>query len=324
MNAKQTFKILITDDTFVDSNNESQLRDSGISSSRLSKLCATEEELIEALQGKDGYILGGIEQVTERVIEAASQLKAIVFTGAGYAEFIPGHEVATKRGIPIANAPGGNAFAVSEYTIALMLAMTRNIFELGRTGTKVSSKTTTLRTQSVGIVGLGAVGKLTLHQLSALGVRDISYSSRTRKYDLEAAYGLAYMPLPELLRTSDIVCIHTSKAAGEPLIGASELKMLKEGALLVNTAYPNAVDCVALKNELEKGRIRAAFDAPPSEPMDSLPLESWFCSNAQSAFFEKGAVDTVSDMVTRSMINLLTVGSDPFVVNPDFLGAQAS
>src|SRR4051812_12441903 len=93
--------ILITDSLFIGSEEEARLKEAGHTFERLDKPCATEDELVEAIKGKTGYILGGIESVTERVIESADELKAIAFTGSGYREFIPGWELATKRGVAI-------------------------------------------------------------------------------------------------------------------------------------------------------------------------------------------------------------------------------
>ena len=146
-------KILITDTLFILAEHEQKLRDAGYEIERLETPNATEEQLIEHLKDKVGYILGGIEQVTDKVIEAAPNLKAIVFTGAGWKSYIPGYELATKKRIAIANTPKANTYAVAEYTIALMIGMIRNLFELGRTGSKKFETTKSLNELTVGIIG---------------------------------------------------------------------------------------------------------------------------------------------------------------------------
>src|SRR5207244_3159783 len=118
------------------------------------------------------------------VISAADKLKAIVFTGAGYKEFIPGLAEATAKGIAVANAPGGNAAAVAEYTLTLILAMTRNVFGLGRTGKDNFRTTPSLHDLEVGIIGLGSVGLLVALNLKSLGVNSIRYFTPHRKYHL--------------------------------------------------------------------------------------------------------------------------------------------
>lgn len=123
-------QILITDSLFIFPEHEQQLRDAGYKIARLDKPEATEEELVEAIRGKTGYILGGLEHVTEKVIDAADELKAIVFTGIGYKGFIPAWEYALQKGIALENVPDGPTQAVAEWSITAALTMTRGIFEL--------------------------------------------------------------------------------------------------------------------------------------------------------------------------------------------------
>lgn len=160
---------LITDSLFIFPEHEKQLMGAGYEIERLDTPVATEEQLVLAVKGKVGYILGGIEKITDKVIDAADQLKAIIFTGADWINFIPGHKRATERGIAIANTPGANAYAVAEYTIMLILAMTRNIFELGKTGSVKFQTTRSLKQLSVGIIGMGNIGSRVARILKALG-----------------------------------------------------------------------------------------------------------------------------------------------------------
>lgn len=317
MSRRADKEILITDSLFVQPEHEKTIRNEGFSITRLDKPNATEAELVAAVKGKSGYILGGIERVTPRVIEAAGDMEAIAFTGAGYKEFIPGHEEATKRGILISNAPGGNSAAVAEYTVSLMMAMTRNLFELGRTGDKSFETTPSLRDASVGIIGLGNVGLLVASQLRALGVEHIRYYSRRRKYHLEAGLGISYAQIEDVLRRSDIVTLHVSKDAGHEFLGQEQLKLMKDGALLVNCAFPEAVNLKALHKEVKSGRIRTAFDSKLPDEFAKMPLGRVFFSNAQTGFNTRTAARVTSEMVTRSILNLLKTGDDLFVVNPE-------
>ncbi len=128
--------ILITDSLFIFPEHEQKLKDAGFSIERLDKPEASEEEIIKAIKGKSGYILGGIEKITDKIIDNADELKAIVFTGVVYKDFIPNYEYVIKKGITIANTPNGPTHAVAEWAITMALAMNRNIFDLGRTGEK--------------------------------------------------------------------------------------------------------------------------------------------------------------------------------------------
>ena len=105
--------ILVTDNLYIDEQHVQTLQQAGLAVERLDTPCASEEELIAAIAGKVGYILGGTELVTPAVIAAANELKAIVYAGTDWQDFIPGYAQATERGILIANAPGANAYSVA-------------------------------------------------------------------------------------------------------------------------------------------------------------------------------------------------------------------
>ncbi len=307
-------KILVTDSLFIFPEHEEILRKAGYEVERLDKSNATEAELVEAIKGKTGYIMGGVEKVTEKVIESADKLKVIAFTGSDWKAFIPGHEIATKKGIAIANTPGANSYAVGEYVLTLTLAMMRNIFELGRTGTQKFQTTHSLSELTVGIIGMGNVGTKVVNDLKALGAHKVVYFNKTRKTEVENL-GIDYEELPHLLNKSDIVVLLVPKSAGPNFLGESELKSMKDGALLVNVASPSLIDKEALLNELKSGRLRAVFDTPIDERFGSLPLSVWFNSNESTAYNTFWANKTASDMAVKSMINLLSGPEDSYKVN---------
>ncbi|MEK7549780.1 MAG: D-isomer specific 2-hydroxyacid dehydrogenase family protein [Patescibacteria group bacterium] len=307
-------KILVTDSLFIFDEHVKILEGSGYEVERLDKPDASEEELVQAIQGKTGYILGGIEKVTEKVIDAADELKVIVFTGADARAFIPGFEKAKEKGITIVNAPGANSYAVAEYTLTLILAMTRNIFELGRTGEKKFQTTKSLKDLAVGIVGMGNIGSLMAENLHSLGVKEILYFSRSRQLEIEAKTGAKFVTLEELLSQCDIVTLHASKEAGDGFIGKEELVKMKDGSLLVNCGFTGGVDADALFEELQTGRLRAAQDDPMDKRFNTLPLSTWFHSNSHTAYNTNEANKRASDMATQSLLNILETGEDQYIL----------
>ncbi len=308
--------ILITDSLFIFAEHEKILRDAGFEIERLDKPNATEEELASAVKGKVGYILGGIEKITDTVIDAADVLKAIAFTGADWRNFIPGHERATERGIAIASTPGANTYAVAEYTLTMILVMTRHLFELGRGGDKSFMTVHSLNELTIGIVGMGHIGTRMAEIFKALGVNKIVYYSRTRKSDVESRTGAEFVDMDSLLRESDIVSLHASKEIGQDFIGKDELAKMKNDALLVNCGFTGGVNKDALFNELKTGRIRAAQDDPMGDDrFNVLPVSVWFSSNSHTAYNTFEANKTASDMATQSLLNLLSSGTDQYKVN---------
>ncbi|HEY8931412.1 MAG TPA: NAD(P)-dependent oxidoreductase [Mucilaginibacter sp.] len=315
MQPKSSSTILITDSLFISKKNEKLLQQAGFQIERIDNPKLSESELCEAIKGKVGYILGGVEIVTKKVIDSADELKAIAFTGAGYTEFIPAYKEATKKGILISNAPGGNADAVAEFTIMLILMMTRNILSLGRIGKSSFKTSKSLKDSTVGVVGLGRVGFLVVSYLKALGVNDILYYSKVRKFHLEGGLGLEFVSKEDLLKRSQIITIHTSKDAGEEFISRSDINLISDGAIIINTAFPEVIDLNSLKEQLVSKRLFAAFDRPPNIDFSMIPPEQFFYSNSQTGFNTFEAIETVSDMATRSLINLLTKHGDAFCVN---------
>lgn len=308
--------ILITDSLFIFPEHEQKLRDAGFELTRLDKPKATEEELIEAVKGKHGYILGGIEQITDKVIESADMLEAICFTGSDWRHFVPGYKLATEKGIAIANCPGANAAAVAEYTMALMLSMTRELFDLGRTGTKSFKTTKTLQNSAVGIIGMGHIGEKIARMLKTFGVKEILYFSASQKPELEQELGIRFVPVETLLKESDVVTLHTSKQAGKGYFSKDYLALMKNGSLLVNCSFEGSVDTDALYEELQSGRIKAAFDTEiHDERFKELPLNTWYHSNASTAYNTDFANQLASDLATESIINLLNGKEDKYKVN---------
>lgn len=296
-------KILITDSLFIFPEHEQRLRDVGYEVERLDKPEASEDELVAAVPGKIGYILGGIERVTQKVIDAADELKAIVFTGIGYKEFIPAWEYAQSKGILLGNTPDAPTHAVAEWAITVALAMNRGIFELGPMGNKKFLTTKGLEGQRVGIIGLGRIGKHISEMLTPFRAASISYWSKHRHDESS----LPYQELDQLLAESDIVFLCVSKDAGDNFIGERELSAMKDGALLVAFGYAGLVDENALLKELKNGRLRAASDSSgKSDAFKQVPLSHWFRFNASNAFNTEVTLKVTSDTAIDTLLNLLS------------------
>lgn len=300
-------KVLITDSLFIFKEHEKQLLDAGFEIERLDKPEATEAELIAAIKGKTGYILGGVEHVTEPVLEAADQLKAIVFTGIDYKSFIPAWELAVAKGITIANVPEGPTDAVAEWAITMALAMNRSIFELGRLGDKTFKTTKGLKGQHVGFVGFGRIGSQIAEMVQVFQPASVSYFSQTKKNTDRYAFPIEYKNLASLFSDCDIIFLCVPKNAGDGFINRELLAAMKDDALLINMTHPGVVDEAALIAELQSGRIRAASDHPFIGPgFKELPLSHWYCFNGSNAFNTVSSIQYTSDRATKLLIeNLL-------------------
>ena len=305
-------KILVTDTLFIHEQHSKQLAEHGYEVERLEKTVATDDELKAALQGKVGYILGGLEKVTEEIIESATELKAISFTGTGWKGFIPGWEYATQKGIAISNAPSANAAEVAEWAVAAMLAMQRNLFELGPKGDTSFTTVKSLMQLEVGVVGLGNIGREFAERAQGLKARKVSYWSRTKKTD-DFNY---YEDVEELLQNADVIFLALGDDAGQDFMSAERMGLIKNDALVVSILHKGLFNEDALYSRLAAGEIRAAFDIVSDvERFRSLSSNIWYGSNGVSAYNAESTFQKASDMATKSILNLLETGDDQYKVN---------
>lgn len=306
-----TQTILITDSLFVGAEHEARLREAGFEVVRIDKPKASEDELVEAIRGKVGYILGGIEQVTDRIIQAADVLKVIAFTGSGYSEFIPGYRAAAQKGIAITSAPGGNAISVAEFSLALILMMARSIPTVTSHGGKSFLISQEFSSKTVGIIGYGNIGKEVASKCALLGFK-VLVANRSQVGSTSS--GINASTVNDILEKADIISLHVNKNHGENVLGAAQISKLKKGSVLVNAAFPHAVDDAAMFKRIKDGEIRAAFDAPPESVPEDLPIGGFVASLAQTAFNTAEANSRTSDMVVSSLLNVLLTGTDKYRV----------
>lgn len=228
----------------------------------------SEEELIDLLQGVDGAIVGG-DPFTARVIEASPQLKVISRTGVGYDAI--DLKAATAQGIVVCNTPGVNRHAVAEWTFALMLScarkMNENLSEV-RNGGWVRHEGMDLAGKTLGIVGLGTIGKEIAQRADAFEMRILACDV-IRDVPFAEAHRVDFVPLERLLGESDFVSLHlflTDKS--RHLINDERLALMKPTAFIINTSRGGIVDTEALCRALREKRIAgAALDVVEGEPL---------------------------------------------------------
>ena len=308
--------ILITDSLFIFPEHEQQLKDSGYEVVRLDKPEASEDELCEAVKGKAGYILGGIEKVTKRVIDSADSLEAIVFTGIGYKNLIVDWEYATEKGIAIANTPDGPTQPVAEWAMTAALVMNRGMFELGiHTGEKTFLTTPGIAGQTIGIIGLGRIGGRIAEMLQPFKPDKILYTSAHKHEDKEQMLGLKYTEVNELLENSDIVFLCVSDEVGHGFFTADNFANMKKNALLVSFMADGIIDMDGLYKALESGKIRAISDHSMDDRFNKFNPATWYSFNASNAFNTNQGLRLTSARATEALINLLASGKDEDRVN---------
>lgn len=299
-------KILVTDTLFIHDEHVKQLENAGYEVERLEKPDASEDELIEALSNKVGYILGGVEYVTDKVINATDRLKAIIFTGTGFKGHIPSWQLASKQGIKIGNTPYTNVYEVAEWGLAVTLAMQRDLFDLGPQGTTKFHTITGLPDLKMGILGLGHIGKQYADMVSGLGAKEVCYWSRSKK---DTNY--QYVDKDELFIGSDIIFVAVGDEAGQDFISKTELAKMKQDALLVSISHHGIINEDDLYELVKAGKIRAALDIVKNQDkFKDISSERWYASSASTAYNSHGYLKRSSDMAVATLINLLETGED--------------
>ena len=234
------------------------------------------QQLKEILGDYDALIVRSETKVTAEVIEAGRRLQVIARAGIGVDNIDLG--AATDRGIAVVNAPTGNTVAAAEHTIALMLAIARNVPQAHLSMKKGEWKRGSfmgieLRNKTLGIVGLGRVGSEVARRAQGLAMRILACEPFVSP-DYAQLIRAELVSLDELLAQSDFVTLHTPITEGtHHLIDAARLSRMKPGSRLINVARGELVDEDALLEALDDGRLEgAALDVFLQEPPGDSPL----------------------------------------------------
>lgn len=287
----------------------------------------TQEELIKALQGFEGYIMGGTDRAPKEVIDATN-LKIINFYGAGYQDYID-IPTANSKSIVVANTPKANSYTVAEHTAAMILEGVKNITWLNNTtkeGNWFRRRTWNLFGKTLGIVGMGTIGTHVATIMKNAFNMNIVYTSRIPKLEAEKQIGARKITLDELLKQSDVISIHASlNEKTTNMIDEKELMLLKRTAVLVNMARAKIVNGTALKKALKEGWFaKAVFDCYYEEPSptkenDKLGLLSLdddkFVITPHTAYNTKEAFENMNSMVIENLIAFSKGESVPYKVN---------
>jgi D-3-phosphoglycerate dehydrogenase len=234
------------------------------------------DELVEVIPGAAALIIRSATQVTRKVLEAGADLVVVGRAGIGLDNVDV--EAATQRGVMVVNAPQSNVLSAAEHTMALLLAQARNIPQAHRAlseGRWERSKWegVELADKTLGIVGLGRIGKLVAQRALAFGMRLVAYdpfvsAERARQLSVEL------LSLERLVQVSDFVTLHVAKTPDTAgMIGKDLLALARPGIRIINVARGGIVDEAALAEAIRTGRVAgAALDVFAAEPTTDSPL----------------------------------------------------
>lgn len=281
----------------------------------------TPEELKKEIRDCDGLVIRSATKVTQDIIEAAEKLKVVGRAGIG----LDNVDVvsASKKGIIVMNAPGGNVVTTAEHTIAMLLALSRNIpqatasMRAGKwekkkfTGREVFKKV-------LGIVGIGRIGSIVADRALGLKMQVIAYDPYIRPETAEKI-GVELVSLDDLYAGADYISIHVPLTKdSKHLLGKDAFAKMKDGVMVINCARGGIVDEAALCDAMKAGKVAgAAFDVFSQEPpVDSplLAMERFICTPHLGASTEE-AQENVAVAIASQICEYFQNGTISNAVN---------
>jgi D-3-phosphoglycerate dehydrogenase / 2-oxoglutarate reductase len=289
---------------------------------------ADESLLPDALAGA-WAVVAGSEPYGRETFCALPELRALVRWGTGSdAVDIP---AATEHGVAVVTTPGANADAVADMALALMLASLRRIPLLERAVRSGEWRPSTLNGDlacaTVGVIGLGAIGRAVARRLRGFDCRIIGVEPFP---DLQFCreYGIEIATLEDALPQLDVLTLHAPLSDGtDHLIGAAELAQLPPHAVVVNTSRGPLIDQAALVDALQLGTIAGAgldvFESEPLDPSDPLLLLPNAVLTGHASSFTRLGMGRTSQAVIANLRQLVTGTLPSSCLNPEAWAGDA-
>ena len=323
------------------------LKDAGIEAEMKTGL--PEEELVKIIAGYDALIVRSATKVTPKIIEAGKNLKIIGRAGVGVDNVdLP---TATKNGVIVVNSPEGNTVAAAEHTWAMLLTMARQIPQAhgklkGGVWDKKSFKGVEVLNKTLGIVGLGKIGRRVAAYALGMGMRVIAADPFVTE-EYTKSIGVELKDLEIVVKESDFITFHIPKTKETlHMVNAEMIKKMKKGVRIVNVARGGIIDENALAEALKSGQVAAAaLDVFEKEPLPAdsplLALDNLVVTPHLGASTVEAQVNVAVDVVeqiievlkggaARSAVNIPSMRPEliapvkPYMSIADKLGALAS
>ncbi|WP_417525873.1 phosphoglycerate dehydrogenase [Marinovum sp.] len=251
-------------------------RDRGIDVDFMPELGKDKEKLAELIGKYDGLAIRSATKVTEKILEAATNLKVIGRAGIGTDNI--DKPAASKKGVIVMNTPFGNMITTAEHAIAMMFAVARQIPEASASthaGKWEKSKFmgVELTNKTLGVIGAGNIGGIVCERARGLKMKVVAYDPYLSQ-DKADKMGVEKVELDELLKRADFITLHVPLTDGtRNILSKENLAKTKKGVRIINCARGGLVDEEALAEALKSGHVAgAAFDVFSEEPAKENPL----------------------------------------------------
>jgi len=287
-----------------------------------------EDELVSIIGDYDALLVRSGTEVTSRVIEAGKNLRFIGRAGAGVDNI--DMDAATRKGIIVANAPEGNTLAATEHTMAMMLSLARSIPQANASLKQKEWKRSRfmgveLNEKTLGIVGLGRIGREVAKRAQAMGMHIVGYDPFISK-DRAAQMGVEALSLDDLFKVADFITVHTPLIKEtRHIINARTIATMKDGVRIINCARGGIIDEKALYEGIRSGKVAgAALDVFEEEPPLNSPLLGLdqVITTPHLGASTVEAQQNVAVSIARQCISVMKGGSARYVVNAPIVPAE--
>ena len=269
----------------------------------------TEDELLPLLEDCDGFI-AGLDAVTEKAISGAKKLKVISRYGAGVDRV--DLAAAKEKNIAVTNTPGANAEAVAELAFGMIFNLARRISFLNektKAGEWVRSTGTELNGKTIGIFGLGAIGKNLAKYAQGLSMKVMAYDPYLDE-NYAKENNITVATFDEVIEQADVISLHLPLTPStRHLIDRTAISKMKQGALLVNTSRGGIIDEDAAYEALVNHRLGGlGLDAFEVEPPTGSPLFALdnVVVTPHTGAHTKEAMDNMAELSVENLINVLS------------------
>jgi D-3-phosphoglycerate dehydrogenase len=288
------------------------------------------EELKAQIGAYEGLIVRSESKVTAEVIAAADKLKVIGRAGTGVDNIDVA--AATQRGIVVMNAAAGNSVTTAEHTISLLMSLARKIPQAhaklkdGKWDKK-SFMGTELMGKTLGIIGLGNIGKIVAARALGLAMKVVAYDPFITKEVAQKA-GIELGTLDDIFTRADFITVHTPLTEEtRGIVGAAAFEKMKKGVRVINCARGGLVDEQALYDAIKAGKVAgAALDVFVQEPVPEdhplLTLDEVIVTPHLGASTTE-AQDSVALVIAEQVANFLETGAIAGAVNVPAVSAEA-
>jgi D-3-phosphoglycerate dehydrogenase len=272
----------------------------------------TEDELCSAIASYDAMIVRSATKVTAKVFESAENIKVVGRAGVGVDNI--DLEAATKKGVLVVNAPDGNTIAACEHTIAMMLALARNIPQaVSKMKDGVWDKKAflgvELRGKTLGVLGLGRIGSSVAKRAQAMEMNVIAYDPFITEENA-ARLAVDVMSLEDVFKKADFITIHMPKTKNSAhLINEQTIAQMKDGVRIINCARGGIVEEEALYQAMVAGKVAGAaldvFEKEPNTESPLLGLPNFIATPHLGASTREAQINVAVD-VAGEIVNALT------------------